>query len=536
MPRPSSGFDRRVTRPSASRRSTALVTLAALTCRRSPILPRGRAPLARERQQHEDLVAGERQPERTQDGIGPGEEDLLQPHDGGHDRHARRLLPASRAAPTGAPPRRSDRNAAVVVRPWAHARRCTMPQRSSGRCPATLARFSTECKALQRPGGCEHVTSTAGAAPASAATVTQRRRHEGLAMTRFPHGFLWGAATAGHQVEGGNVNADMWPMEWAENSTLQRAVRRRLRPLPPLPRGHRAARRARTHRLPLLPRVVPDRTRAGLLLAGRARPLRADDRELPADGVTPVVTYNHFTVPRWMAGRGGWSAADAPARFADYAARVTQHFGDLLSWVCTLNEPNLMAMMRSTGVLAMGAGDRSPRLEPVESGRGRCRRLRPVRATGWGSWRPTSSTMADGTSTGGAGRSRRRPATSRRAGPWRSWTSRPRRVARSGGTRHGGWARPTGSPSRPTTTSSACRRTPAPASDRTASSPCPTGRPPCRPDGRSTPRRSATRSASPPNTPACPSSSPRTGWRPTTTRRGSPTPVPRSRDWPGAIA
>ena len=87
-------------------------------------------------------------------------------------------------------------------------------------------------------------------------------------------------------------------------------------------------------------------------------------------GVTPVVTYNHFTVPRWMAGRGGWSAADAPARFADYAARVTQHVGDLLPWVCTLNEPNLMAMMRSTGVLAMGAGDRPQRPEPTESEHG----------------------------------------------------------------------------------------------------------------------------------------------------------------------
>src|SRR3954462_1716403 len=37
-------------------------------------------------------------------------------------------------------------------------------------------------------------------------------------MTAFPDGFLWGAATDGHQVEGGNVNADIWPLEWAEDS------------------------------------------------------------------------------------------------------------------------------------------------------------------------------------------------------------------------------------------------------------------------------------------------------------------------------
>ena len=36
--------------------------------------------------------------------------------------------------------------------------------------------------------------------------------------TAFPDGFLWGAATAAHQVEGGNVNSDMWEMEWATPS------------------------------------------------------------------------------------------------------------------------------------------------------------------------------------------------------------------------------------------------------------------------------------------------------------------------------
>src|SRR5262249_62031782 len=29
----------------------------------------------------------------------------------------------------------------------------------------------------------------------------------------FPKGFLWGAATAAHQVEGNNVNSDAWVLE-----------------------------------------------------------------------------------------------------------------------------------------------------------------------------------------------------------------------------------------------------------------------------------------------------------------------------------
>jgi beta-glucosidase len=34
---------------------------------------------------------------------------------------------------------------------------------------------------------------------------------------QFPPGFLWGAATAAHQIEGGNVNNDWW--DWEHNPT-----------------------------------------------------------------------------------------------------------------------------------------------------------------------------------------------------------------------------------------------------------------------------------------------------------------------------
>ena len=34
----------------------------------------------------------------------------------------------------------------------------------------------------------------------------------------FPPGFLWGTATAAHQVEGGNCASDLWLMEWMKDS------------------------------------------------------------------------------------------------------------------------------------------------------------------------------------------------------------------------------------------------------------------------------------------------------------------------------
>ena len=36
--------------------------------------------------------------------------------------------------------------------------------------------------------------------------------------TQFPKGFLWGTATAAHQVEGGNTASDLWMMEMMKPS------------------------------------------------------------------------------------------------------------------------------------------------------------------------------------------------------------------------------------------------------------------------------------------------------------------------------
>jgi beta-glucosidase len=65
-----------------------------------------------------------------------------------------------------------------------------------------------------------------------------------------------------------------------------------------------------------------------------------------ARGLTPVVTFNHFTTPRWFASRGGWSHPKAPDAFARYCNKAARHLADGIGYATTLNEPNLAGKLQ----------------------------------------------------------------------------------------------------------------------------------------------------------------------------------------------
>jgi beta-glucosidase len=166
--------------------------------------------------------------------------------------------------------------------------------------------------------------------------------------TAFPEGFLWGAATAPHQVEGSNVNSDMWELEWATPSIFAE------------PSGDACD---HYHRYPediaLMAELSFNAYRFGVEWA-RIEPEEGYFSGAELDhyrrmcascvehGITPVVTYNHFSFPRWFSREGGWEGAQAADRFARYSTKVTEHLGDLVPWVCTINEANLIAMLMVT--------------------------------------------------------------------------------------------------------------------------------------------------------------------------------------------
>jgi beta-glucosidase len=63
-------------------------------------------------------------------------------------------------------------------------------------------------------------------------------------------------------------------------------------------------------------------------------------------GLIPVVTFNHYTTPRWFAARGGWVHPDAAAKFARFCDKAARHLSSEIGYVVTLNEPNIMNILK----------------------------------------------------------------------------------------------------------------------------------------------------------------------------------------------
>ena len=59
-----------------------------------------------------------------------------------------------------------------------------------------------------------------------------------------------------------------------------------------------------------------------------------------ARGLKPVLTFSHWTVPRWFAAQGGWTAKESPELFARFCDQAARHLGDGLAFAVTLNVPN----------------------------------------------------------------------------------------------------------------------------------------------------------------------------------------------------
>ncbi len=159
----------------------------------------------------------------------------------------------------------------------------------------------------------------------------------------FPDGFLWGAATAAHQIEGNNTTSDLWPLEYAPGSPFREPSGDACDSLHRWPEDIDIVQDLglNAYRFSLeWARIEPVK---GAVSAAMLAHYRNMIEACLERSITPVVTLNHFTVPLWFAKEGGWRSPEAPSSFAQFVRRVAPIL-DGVEWVCTLNEPNIVAI------------------------------------------------------------------------------------------------------------------------------------------------------------------------------------------------
>jgi beta-glucosidase len=165
-----------------------------------------------------------------------------------------------------------------------------------------------------------------------------------LVSRRFPDGFLWGTASAAHQVEGDNRNCDWWEFEQepgriANGDTSEVACDHYHRYREDFALLGELGQNA--HRLSIeWSRIEPSE---GEFDQRQIRHYRDVLGELREQRILPMVTLHHFTSPAWFVHKGGWNASGAAHAFMPFVHRVVEDLGDLIGIWCTINEPNIYA-------------------------------------------------------------------------------------------------------------------------------------------------------------------------------------------------
>ena len=160
-------------------------------------------------------------------------------------------------------------------------------------------------------------------------------------MSMLKKGFLIGASTSAHQVEGNNIHSDYWTMEHMKSTSF-------LEPsLDAVDHYNRYE-----EDITLLAHAGLNAYRFSIEWA-RIEPREGefDDKEIAhyermidfchSKGVEPIVTLHHFTSPKWLIEKGGWECEDTVSYFARYCGYVAQKLGEKLRYICTINEANM---------------------------------------------------------------------------------------------------------------------------------------------------------------------------------------------------
>jgi beta-glucosidase len=181
----------------------------------------------------------------------------------------------------------------------------------------------------------------------SAATSTATSQNGSLS---FPPGFIWGAATAAYQVEGGATADGRGTSIWDTFSRVPGKVHGGDTGDIACDAYHRYSEDVElmsslglnAYRFSISwPRVQPGGR--GPLNSKGLDYYRALLDRLAEQGIAGTATLYHWDLPQELQDEGGWAVRDTAARFADYADEMARALGDRVSRWITLNEPQIVS-------------------------------------------------------------------------------------------------------------------------------------------------------------------------------------------------
>ena len=179
-------------------------------------------------------------------------------------------------------------------------------------------------------------------------------------MTTFgpvPDGWLWGTATAAHQIEGGNTNNDWWAWEHTPGSGTTESSgdatdswnrwREDLQLVKDMGLD--------CYRFSIeWSRIEPAQGEFSQAALNHYRDIMVAAHEL---GLKTSVTFHHFTTPLWAAAQGGWSNPEIVDWFAAFVEAAAAQLGEHIDIAATFNEPNVVALLGyHLNVFAPGLG------------------------------------------------------------------------------------------------------------------------------------------------------------------------------------
>lgn len=188
-----------------------------------------------------------------------------------------------------------------------------------------------------------------------------------MPVSTFPKRFLWGAATSAHQVEGGNHNQwSVWELENAKSLAAQAeyqygdldiwdAIRKQAKNPDNYVSGNAVDHFGRYKQDIAVAKKLHMNALRFSVEWSRIEPsegswdVAAIDHykryvaELCRNDIEPVMTLFHFTLPVWFAERGGFEKRSNIKYFERFAEKVLSELGKDITYVITINEPEVYA-------------------------------------------------------------------------------------------------------------------------------------------------------------------------------------------------